>query len=97
MGNGGRGGVVDQRLLRTHQLRSPHQVVYGRNPPVRSPHPPKESLVGQGCPNLNCTFHRYLPGVWNVLIGGAPEEFLHLPLLPPILLGVPIHTFPILV
>ena len=90
-------GVVDQRLLPAHRLWSPHQVDCEKNSPVRSPRPPKESLVGQGGSNLYRPFHRPLPGVRNVLLDGAPEEVLRLPLLLPVLLGVPIHAFPILI
>ena len=71
MGDRGRGGVVDQILLPTHQLRSPHQVGYKRNSPVRSPYPPKESIVAQGGPNLNCPFQRPLPGIRNILLDGS--------------------------
>ena len=53
--------------------------------------------MGQGVPNLYCPFHHPLPGIWNVLLNGDPEEVLRLPLLLPVLLGVPIHALPILV
>ena len=53
--------------------------------------------MGQGVTNLHCHFHLPFPVFMNVLLDGAPEEFLVLPLLIPILLRVPIHDFPILV
>ena len=91
------GGVVYQRLLPTHKLRYPHQFGDERNSTVSSHPPPKESLVGQGGPNLHCPFHCPLPGIRNVLLYGYSEEFLCLPLLLPVLLRFPIHAFPILV
>ena len=59
--------------------------------------PPKELLVGQGGPNFQCTFHHPLPGFCNILLEVIPEEVLCLRPLLPILLGFPIHAFPILV
>ena len=41
--------------------------------------------------------HLPIPIVRNRLLEGVPEEVLCLPLLLPILLGFPIHVFPILV
>ena len=93
---GGEGGVVDQRLLPTHQFWSPHQVVYKRKSPIRPPNHPKEPLVVQGGPNFHFPVHRPLPSVSNVLLGGAPEEFLCLSLLLAVLLVVSINAFPIL-
>ena len=59
--------------------------------------PPKELLVGQGGPNFQCTFHHPLPGFCNILLEVVPYKDLCLPLLLPILLGLTIHAFPILV
>ena len=59
-------GVVDQRLLPNHRLRSPHQVGYERKSPIRPTRPPKESLVYQGVPNLHFPFSP--PPTWRLEI-----------------------------